>query len=252
MKEKLAFLIQVRTGSTRMPNKMVNSFWQNKTIPEIILDKLISSFPDMEIILATSDNKRDIIFEKLAKRFEIKFFQGNENDVLERFIQAAEYYNISKIVRICADNPFLDMEEMQYLISNIDDTFDYISFKVNNSPSIKTHFGFWAEYVSLSALNKVNEKTQENLYREHVTNYIYTNPEIFNIKFLNPNKNVIGVENVRMTIDTAEDFQNLQQIYDELHKLHKNKFGIDEILEFLESNKDYQSVMSEQIKLNSK
>lgn len=248
----LAFLIQVRSGSTRMPDKMTNFFWQDKTIPEIILEKLISAFPEAEIVLATSDNRRDALFEKLAEKFGVKFFQGSENDVLDRFIKAAEYYKINKIVRICADNPFLDMKEMEYLISNIDDTNDYISFKINGLPSIKTHFGFWAEYVSLFALKKVNKKTQDALYREHVTNYIYTHPELFNIKFLAPNKKVLNAENVRMTIDTTDDFQNLQKIYSELYTIYHNKFGIDEILEFLESHKGYQSKMSEQIKLNTK
>ncbi len=252
MEEMLGFIIQVRSGSVRLPGKMTKDFWNKKTILELIIEKLQKSFPNINIILATSVNKNDIVFKRIAEKYSVDFFQGSENDVLERFLKTAENFKVEKIIRICADNPFLDMNEMSTLIKNIDEKSDYISFEINNSPSIKTHFGFWAEYVKLDALQKVKLQTKELIFKEHVTNYIYTHPEKFKIKFLNPNPKVNATENVRMTIDTLDDFQTLQEVYKDLHKLYGNDFDIYNIIEFLDNNDLYKQKMKIQIQLNSK
>ncbi len=250
--DKIAFVIQVRTGSTRLAHKMVKKFWNNKSIPEIIIEKLRNNFPDIKIILATTDKIEDLFFRNVANFYEIDFFQGNETDVLKRFIDAAEYYSVQKIIRICADNPFLDMKQMEYLTDNIDDENDYISFNINGVPSIKTHFGFWAEYVRLDALKKIQVSTKDILYLEHVTNFIYTHPELFKINFLDPNQRIKDAENIRMTIDTAADFDTAQQIYKQLNNQYAENFGIDEILNFLDTHSDYKIKMTEQIRKNTK
>lgn len=252
MKISTTYVLQLRTGSKRLPLKMIRPFLGHKTIPEIIIQKLKDTFPKTQIILATSSKEEDTVFRQLADKYEIDFFQGSENDVLKRFTEASEQFGVERIIRICADNPFLDMRQMRYLIESIDRESDYISFDINGLPSIKTHFGFWAEYVTLAALKKVEELTNDSLYREHVTNFIYTHPQFFKLKFLAPNEKVLDMNSVRMTIDTVEDFENAQEIYSQLSNQYGENFGIDEILELLESNKEYQVRMSEQIKLNTK
>jgi spore coat polysaccharide biosynthesis protein SpsF len=132
-----------------------------------------------------------------------------------------------------------------------DNNYDYVSFNVDGIPSIRTHYGFWAEYVSVKALEKVNTLTQVPQYHEHVTNYIYENPKLFAIYFLNPNCNVVGIKDVRMTLDTKNDFQTLSEIYSLLSKKHKH-FGINEIISFLNDNPHYKTEMNAQINNNSK
>ena len=56
---------------------------------------------------------------------------------------------------------------------------DYISFNINGTPSIKTHYGFWTEYVTLDTLKRIKSLTKDKIFHEHVTNYIYTNPHSF-------------------------------------------------------------------------
>ena len=75
---------------------------------------------------------------------------------MNRFISAAEQYNAQKIIRVCSDNPFLDINSIKKLIETINEnpSADYISFNINGIPSIKTHYGFWTEYVTLNTLKK--------------------------------------------------------------------------------------------------
>lgn len=170
---KLGIIIQARTGSTRLPSKMILPFYGNDGILSILLSRLTQCKLADSIIVATTSSSPDDAICDLVREHRVKCFRGDENDVLDRFIQAARYYGISKIIRICADNPFLDIESLDSLIlasENID--ADYVSFCTSNhTPTIKTHFGFWAEYVTLAALELVARKTAEKVYHEHVTNY---------------------------------------------------------------------------------
>ena len=251
---KISFVLQARMGSTRLPKKMAMIFFDNKTILELILSKLNKTFPTIPKYLATSINSDDDILANLASKNNCMVYRGNENDVLSRFTGVAKENDITNIIRICCDNPFLDMLEMKRLINYAEqfNDVDYISFKVNNLPSIKTHFGFWAEFITVSALNKITSYTNEALFHEHVTNYIYENENLFFVKFLDVSKSLEGKKDIRMTIDTIADFDLLSEIYLKIFNDMGDEFTIIDIISFLDRNEEYKFKMKEQIELNSK
>ena len=176
-------IIQARIGSTRLPKKMTKAFFNDKGIFELITEKILKYFPNITIVVATSINPVDDEIEKLCQKIGVKCFRGSENNVLQRFIDAAEKFNISKIIRVCADNPFINMLALKNLIEfSTNSNADYISYKTSlNKPSILTHYGLWAEYVSINALLKVSKLTQDKFFTEHVTNFLYNNENLFDI-----------------------------------------------------------------------
>lgn len=248
----IAFLIQARLGSTRLPGKILKPFFQEKSILDLLIEKL-RSVPDTNIILATSTSSTDNQLEVFAKDKNIDLFRGSESDVLERFIKAAEQFKAKQLIRVCSDNPFLELKSIKELILYVKENpeYDYVSFNVNGTPSIKTHYGFWTEYVTLDTLHKVSNFTNEPLYHEHVTNYIYTHPEKFKIKLLETSKELIKHNNIRLTIDTETDFQNAQTIYKEL-KRTINYPTIDDIINYLDNHPQYYQIMKQEISKNSK
>jgi spore coat polysaccharide biosynthesis protein SpsF len=250
----IAFIIQARLGSTRLPNKMILPFYKGFSIFEILIEKLKRNFENIPIIVATSLDTHNDILEQIALENNIFVFRGDESNVLKRFINAAEQYGVNKIIRICADNPFLDGEELKKLLAFVEHhpTYDYVSFNVNDTPSIKTHFGFWAEYVSLDALKKADTLIQESIYYEHVTNYIYEHSKIFDIAFIQPNEVVVEKKDIRMTLDTLQDFEILAEIYERLQNEYNDNWGINEIISFLDKNFNYKEKMLQQIDKNSK
>ncbi|WP_284651799.1 cytidylyltransferase domain-containing protein [Flavobacterium terrisoli] len=255
VKEKvMCFMLQARLGSTRLPRKMILPFFNEKNILQLIIEKLKASFPEIPIVLATSIEPSNDELETLALQLGCLVHRGSEKDVLHRFIEAGQQFNFKNIIRVCADNPFLDVKEMQHLVkfTKENDQYDYVSFKVNNEPSIRTHFGFWTEFVTLETLERVNAKTKDEFYHEHVTNFIYQNPAAFKIKFLAVNPVLEGRKDVRMTLDTSTDFEMLSEIYKRLYLTYGNQFGIDEIVAFLDTHPDYKVAMTEQININSK
>ena len=152
-------IIQARTGSTRLPQKMILPFYENEGIFSLILKRLTSIINKNNIILATSTNENNDVLIDIAKSYGVNYFRGSENDVLQRFIDAADEFNANKIIRVCADNPFLDLEFLNFLLDNFEKSdYDYMSFMTSKGcPTIKTHYGFWAEAVTLNALKKCRD-----------------------------------------------------------------------------------------------
>src|SRR5690606_37998388 len=107
----------------------------------------------------TSD--ADQVMNQYASNHNVVIYRGSENDVLNRFIHCADFYNITKSIRVCADNPFLVPEYLDGIIAESEkNTFDYVSyFTPDGIPTIKTHFGLFAEYVSTDALKSINQQT---------------------------------------------------------------------------------------------
>lgn len=248
----IAFIVQARLGSTRLPNKILLPFYKEKSIISLLIDKLFL-FKDVKTIIATSsDSVNDPLVQFLQKK-NVLYFRGDENDVLDRFISTAEFYGIDRIIRICSDNPFLEINSLEQIVMRSRNSdADYISFQVNGQPSIKTHFGFWTESVTLDALKKVQEKTSELLYHEHVTNYIYTNPDKFKIEWIPGPECLKNREDIRLTTDTLVDFENAREIYGEFCRKRMPYPSIKDIVTYLDMHSDRLRLMKSEILKNSK
>ena len=174
----IGIIIQARMGSTRLPGKILKPFYGEKTLIETLIENL-HKIEGVKVIVATSVNENNDCLETFLKEKGELVYRGSENDVLDRFIKAAEANEVDSIVRICSDNPFMDWHGVAQLVekAKISDA-DYIGFRINNKPSILTHFGFWGEFVRLSSLKRVAMSTAVGTpAHEHVTYHIYNHPD---------------------------------------------------------------------------
>ncbi len=247
----LGIILQARTGSTRMPEKVILPFYQEQSILDLLLEKVKKLHVPM--VLATTVNPSDDRICRIARKHNVPVFRGSENDVLDRFIQASPQFGFNKIIRVCADNPFLDFSGMQTLISEFElSKADYLSFQLaGTKPSILTHFGFWTEAVRLEALEKASQLSSEKIYHEHVTNFIYSHPELFNVQFIQADPLVFSRTDIRMTLDTPEDFEIQQHIFASISAKNPN-FGIPEIVSWLDRHPEFLERMKKEILKNQK
>lgn len=247
----LQFFIQARVGSTRLPNKVLLSFYNEKSILDIIVNKLQDNFKGIPIIICTSTNIHDNNIEQFCVKNKISCYRGEENNVLKRFTDAAIFYKAKTIIRICADNPFLDVQFLKELIQYYKENpnADYWSFKNSQQiPVIKTHYGFFSEIVTIEALDKVLFSTKNPLYLEHVTNYIYINSTFKTKLKLLPDFLKDRID-LRFTIDDSQDFELMKALY--VYYI-KNNCKLELTIEFVDKNKNYLSKMIENIKKYSK
>ena len=121
--------------------------------------------------------------KKICQKENITFFSGSEDNVLERFYNVATKYKLDAIVRVCADNPFVDYQEINILL----DTYkknkkknDYY-FNHRNFEDITYADGFGAELIKFSTLKKIYSKVKNKYDKEHVTSNIWNNIDLFNI-----------------------------------------------------------------------
>lgn len=247
----LGIVIQARTGSSRLPNKILKNFYGEKTILDLLLENIKLKFSDMPIILATSTNQNDSILEEIAEKYSIDFYRGSENNVLSRFIDVGNRFKLTHIVRICSDNPFLNMSSIKSLIDILNSSeIDYLSFSNHlGIPVIRTHIGLFVEIVSLEALIKADKFQNETLYQEHVTNYIYSHPERFNVVLKPSPSEVYNRDDIRMTLDDIEDFENLSELY---KIAHKNKEDLPFLVDLIDKNEELKIKMINNIKKYSK
>ena len=248
----LGIVIQARTGSNRLPNKMLLPFHSEKGILELLLEKLQKNFNGFPIIVATTTKNSDNKIIDICLKQNIKYYRGSEQNVLNRSISVGNKFKFTKIIRICADNPFLSIEDLRVLIKKFQNrNLDYLSFKTKKGiPVIKTQYGFWAEGVSLQALKKTQQETNNLTYLEHVTNYIYKNKNHFNTKFITIDAFIEKHKNIRMTLDTYEDYILLQEIYQK-HLLEDIR-TLKSLIEYVASNKHWLKKMNKQILNNKK
>lgn len=247
----LGIIIQARLGSTRLPGKILKPFHGDKCILDILIDKLHQA-SDTKVIVATSTSKNNDALVEHLKQNEELYYRGSENDVLDRFIKAAKKFHVDGIIRICSDNPFIDPSGIKALIEKaLHSEAQYIGFRINGLPSIKTHFGFWGEFVTLDALKKVAKTTDDLPAHEHVTIHIYSHPEDYQCEWIDCPDFIQGRHDIRLTVDTQEDFENAQQVYADLTKANHN-FGLEEVVSYIDQHEDMKASMKRIITQNTK
>ena len=203
-----AAIIQARMGSFRFPGKM-NEMLGGHTILEWVIYRVKKSKLTNKIILATTTNKIDEIFLSFKKKYKIEIFCGSENNVLDRFYKAALKHEVDDIIRVCADNPFIDHIQIDDLINFYNNSnCDYCS---NNQDYRNSGYpdGFGAEILSFNTLKKIKKEALRDNYKEHLTLYIKDNPEKFRINVMRAKDN-LNYPNLRFDVDTKEDLKKMK------------------------------------------
>ena len=168
---KDGIIIQARTGSTRLHNKILLPFYGGQRIIDILIGNIKQACADKTIVLATTDRPQDDILAEVAREAGICCYRGDEDNVLDRFIRAAETFNLDRFIRVCSDNPFLRPDSFRAFFEEHDARpADYIAYGfADGRPTIKSHLGLFAELTTADALRRAAAATQEKLYIEHVT-----------------------------------------------------------------------------------
>jgi len=221
-------IVQARVGSTRYPNKIFAEICGKPIIWHIINRLRYSSGID-KIVIATTINLKDDLVESWAIDNNLDVYRGSEEDVLERYYNASMKFGIDTIVRTTSDDPFKDPE----IIDKVIDLFykKNLDFAYNNNPPSFPE-GLDAEVFSFGALETAQNKSYDNYEREHVTQYFYRNPARFRqMNLLNP----VNYSYLRWTVDTQQDFDMVNTVYQHLYK-ENEIFLMKDILQLLERN----------------
>lgn len=161
-------------GSHRLPGKSLMPVWKDLSLLELVLKRITKSTIPKKIILATSTRKKDDPLIPIAERCGVEIIRGSEDDVLGRFVQAYKAHPSDAVVRAAADNPLLDPEMIDNLITFFWDNqpCDYAS---NLGPVSGYPDGVGVEMVSAKTLLRLDREAKDMRYREHVVTYLHNN-----------------------------------------------------------------------------
>lgn len=180
MRQRTVAVVQARMGSQRFPGKMLTTLGGQPLLSWVLKRVSVARRLD-DVILATSDNERDDPLEQLARQLGVRTYRGQEDDVLARMLAAASAAGAVWVVRICADNPFVDPGEIDRLVDFFEETpCDYACNHLDRLDSGYAD-GFGAEILPLSLLRRLADLTSEVRHREHVTLYLWDNPGAFRL-----------------------------------------------------------------------
>jgi len=195
-----------------------------------VLDRVLRSREIDEIVVATTNEKRDDAIVEAVSGFgqKVTVFRGSEDDVLDRYFKAASQADADVVVRVTSDCPLIDYQVLDNMIGKFKETeADYLSnfFGGRTFPR-----GLDAEVFSIQALEKAWVEAKEPSEREHVTPYIWRNPKLFKCE---PFKNPIDYSSFRWTLDEGDDYKLLKIIFEKIYP-KKEDFLMEEVLRLIE------------------
>ncbi|PIN73335.1 hypothetical protein COV20_03835 [Candidatus Woesearchaeota archaeon CG10_big_fil_rev_8_21_14_0_10_45_16] len=230
IENKVAICLAVRLKSTRLPKKALLEI-DGQTFIEHQIDR-IRRCKNGELILCTSDLEEDSLLIEIAKRKGVKWFAGSADDVMDRFMKAAEKENANIIVRTTGDNPLQDPELIDQQIEfHIKEGADYTG--IEDLP-----IGFEAEVVNMWTLKDAHSRVKDIKETEFMTWFI-KDPKHFKVMILPVDDNL--KRKYRVTLDTPEDQKVISSVFDALYPQNKT-FGVKEVVNFLDNNIEIASI----------
>jgi glutamate-1-semialdehyde 2,1-aminomutase len=217
---KTVAIVQARMGSTRFPNKVMRAICGTPMIG-LLLERLAKAKRIDQIVLATSEDTRNESLANYVRELGYAVYQGSEDDVLDRYYQAAKEAGANTVVRITGDCPLIDPMLVDAVVASfLDSGVDYAT---NTSPPTYPD-GLDTEVFSYRALETAWNLAKASQEREHVTPYIRESKQFTHRNCVNDT----DVSGERWTVDEPEDFEVIQRVFEHFHP--RRDFAWSEVL----------------------
>lgn len=225
-KAKIGVIVACRMKSSRLSQKAILSIDGMASVERCLESCLRMSCVD-EIILATSTCEDDAVLANYTLNERVKFWQGDPDDVISRYVGACDKYGIDVFVRVTADCPFVSSEIASYLLrSHFAEGADYTGAK-------DFAVGTSSEIYNVAALKRVLSYLGRADYSEYMTWYMKNNAEIFKVNtVVLPDE---YVRNYRLTLDYQEDLDLFRWLYAMLRE-RKLEMSLTNVFRLLDEN----------------
>ncbi len=209
---KIVAIIQARMGSTRLPGKVLAIIGGRSMLAHIC--RRVSRVASVDqIVVATTLRPEDGAVVEECDRLAVACFRGSEQDVLDRYHQAATRYEADVVVRITADCPLIDPQVTDEVIGSfLQQRPDYAS----NTLRRTWPRGLDAEVMTVAALARARDEATEPHQRVHVTPYLYEHPEAFQLLAVTRPEEGSRISDGRWTVDLPADLEFVRAVYERL------------------------------------
>jgi len=197
--------IQARFNSTRLPGKVMKPLL-DKNLLCWSVERAFKIHSDIQVVVLTGNIIENSPIINWCRENAIQHFEGSENDVLNRYRKAAEFFKANTVIRLTADNPLFDYVAARALLTvHLIEKAEYSSNKSEVNSGMPDGIGI--EIFNADTLIKLDEMSLSNSHREHINDYILENPYHFNRCFWLSISH--DYSNYSFTIDTFEDYDRI-------------------------------------------
>ncbi len=229
-KGKVVAIIQARIGSTRLPGKAMLEI-EGRPMLWHVIDRIKRSEMIDEVVVATTTEEMDNEIEEFCKQYDVSFYRGSENDVLDRYYKCAKEHGADIVVRITSDCPLIDCKVSDKVIATyLENSVDFVG--ATNTVVRRFPRGLDTEVVSFDALSDTWHKAKEKHQREHVTIYLYEHPEEYKINNFVSDEDFSGY---RWTVDEEDDLEFVREIYKRLY-IPGGFFDMEDVVDVLKKD----------------
>ncbi len=211
----------------------------DKPLLGFLLERVARSKKLNEIIVATTLQENDDHIAQFCNESQISCFRGEVDDVLSRYLKAAQQSSAEIIVRITGDCPLMDPEIIDKVVQHYLDLYPEIDF-VSNTLKRTYPRGMDVEVFSFESLKTASESSVKIGDREHVTSFIYSHPDRFRLANVSDENDY---SRYRWTVDTSEDFQLVENLIKEIYP-QKENFIYSDLLKAMEAHPEWYFINS--------
>jgi spore coat polysaccharide biosynthesis protein SpsF len=233
---KTLIVVQARTGSTRLPNKVMMPL-AGKPLLVRMLERVQAATVPFELVVATTTESKDDVIRQLCKQAGVKCFSGHPTDLLDRHYQVALQEKADAVVKIPSDCPLIDPAVIDKVLTVFFENQEKIDFVSNLHPATYPD-GNDVEVMTMAALEAAWREATLELERQHTTPFIWEQPERFRLRNVAWETGLNYSMSHRFTIDYLEDYEFIKAVYDELWTESRPTFSLEEILKLLEARPD--------------
>jgi spore coat polysaccharide biosynthesis protein SpsF len=231
-----ALVVQARMTSTRLPGKVMMDL-AGRPMLEHELERLRRCAEVDEIVLAVTTNPDDEPLVALAGRLDVRWYRGSEHDVLARYLGAAREASADLVVRVTSDCPLIDPAETDVVIAALRERpeCDYAS----NTLERRLPRGLDTEALWADVLERVARMATSAPAREHVTWFCHSErPDLFELHSV---RRPFDAQDLRWTVDTAEDLAMVRRLYEELD-LADRPAPLAEVIAYVRAHPDLAAI----------
>lgn len=226
---RIIAIIQARLGSTRLPGKVLLDLAGEPMLARVV-NRVHRATKVHDIVVATTTKAEDAALIEMCTLRHWRSFRGSEDDVLDRYYQAAVQHRADVVIRITSDCPLVDPEIVDRVVQEFLDLQPEVDYACNVLPQRTFPRGLDTEVMRFDVLERAWREDLNLAWREHVTSYISRNSELFQIHGI---LNERDYSHMRWTVDTPEDLAFVRRIYD---YFGHDRFSWREVLSVLEQN----------------
>lgn len=230
-------IIQARMDSTRLPGKSVKLLCGIPLIRHVVERVQRAETIDAVVLAMPVEGRRTALLIEAVQGTKVKTFVhlGATNDLIRRYQTAADFYNADVIVRVPGDNPCVDPEQIDRIVtyhSQLDTPVGmWLTSNLERNQNGNGYpGGIGAEVYDSWFLHWLDQNVDDPELREHPHMWATQQKRVRTVEAMDE----VERPKLRFDVNTQEDFDYISDIYEHVYPKN-NKFLTSDVLDYLDS-----------------